>query len=1661
MSLYLRKYNNCNKHTVENINLRKGEGMTFPVISLYSKCQSFPPVDKAMVVRENILDLVKSLATSECPVVFIEGDDLIGKTTFLMQFAIHECSSTISSFIDPSSKWAYNPDYIRSDLYDQIVYALAKCDDSAHVDVSMFSNAVYDLNKQAVRGSDIYYFIIDGLDNIPEEDVQIRANILALLPFGLRNFRFIISGNSHKLIDDVMLKKVNYVKCPLPGFSLDETRRYMNDSGCKSETIDEIYKITKKPGMLSAIKRLLITGQISENAIDELPNKLPSLLDIEWKQVDESNNTAVTLLAVIAFDKKVNTVVDLTRILNVSITEVTAILEKLSFISIEEDTKNVKYISEPFRKYVVNKLKDKKDMATNLIITELYANPLSGNSMNLLPAFLSETGNYGQLLNYMTPDYFSEMVKCCQSLSPIIKTAEIGVNAANTLQNNGELFRFGLQKSIICQLDGAAIWRSEIEANMALGDYSAALTLAQSTSTKEDRLHSLAIIAKYKREQGFIEDEEISNLIRQLFKEIDLNTLGDRGYEIAEDLIISYPELAIEIAEKVSNQSDGNKSLDMALTKMSIATLGSTEDESNTTNFEAITSRIKNRSIKDFLNVTSVVFGDYTVSKLLSEIKKLESKSDALMLLRQWLKVNRKAVDSHIVIEYALDLTISTSEYSPNATDFKEIAAPLPFITDVEIVKTLLSKLDSQKGIVEKLGPTEDYVRFEVMLASSALKVELENARDRFIEVYYYINSINDIVIRGGCYAYLLTMLSIVDVDKRLETKDNLHSLVNDELKHDIKIILDGTAHQFEALKKIIYSITKNDIAHAISIAESLNTQHERNKGYCEILRSAVTGPFTNLDMSVVEDIVNKITDNDIRDESYLRLYDYVHSNYEKHPELIDSMATLFTNTDKICHLELRCRAICLSYNVIYSTNNESIKALLIKCLERTLGNINVGWIRIDAGYKIVKQLAKVSKDIANDFMVKVTADKQDVFIESDTIAVNYISCVYLALRAFSGLIYKSIYSDEDIDNICQLINDINSDGERAKLLSVLAMYFYKYKKHHVGEKIVMERVRPLLENIKDEEHRSQIIIRISVALYYANSAIADAMLSSLSTNHRDDAYYNICRYYLTKAYYVDPFEDYDGYAYKCEYNDILNICNIIDKIDTDNYIYVLIDDVTATIKKRKDDFTRQQKEEIARKLNGIVNRKLPNPSHIKHDGYKVISIASIARITNFSNWDDLILQSKNIPNLADKALVLAVVFTCLPTKQRDKHKEMIDEIKDTIKLIPSIYDQMHRYESIASTFKEIDNTLSIQCLRSAMDVTASSSDPEIVSRQKRIVDLAARIDTTLAASFTKIYDDDPARINNAHELKEHFKVLELKKSLVNELLNPDDLKPENLEKLPLASWKALGSLNTNMVETLKIEKIRELVKIASSLSMDKAYPILCLSIQNLVNRYAKTGEATTIIKPTYEAILMSCRLSKNMASRSTEIHKNAYKRAEKSTDASIYIKSGQREKAMTFLTDWLQANIDEYLKICDPYFGTSDLEILRIVRSINPNTAVFIVTSREHQDKQLGACDLSETYSNYWKYNISEQSPPETEIIVAGLSTNGKLPIHDRWIITKKGGLRIGTSINSIGKGRDSEISTLTLEETNERETQIDAYIRREKKEHDSTRMRYATFTL
>jgi hypothetical protein len=170
-------------------------------------------------------------------------------------------------------------------------------------------------------------------------------------------------------------------------------------------------------------------------------------------------------------------------------------------------------------------------------------------------------------------------------------------------------------------------------------------------------------------------------------------------------------------------------------------------------------------------------------------------------------------------------------------------------------------------------------------------------------------------------------------------------------------------------------------------------------------------------------------------------------------------------------------------------------------------------------------------------------------------------------------------------------------------------------------------------------------------------------------------------------------------------------------------------------------------------------------------------------------------------------------------------------------------------------------------------------------------------------------------------------------------------------------------------------------------------------------------------------------------------------------------VNAGSREKALQFLRNWFTDEVKEYLKICDQFFGPSDLEVLSLLLSANPKCKVYILTSKRHHDQE-GISLSNDEYVQHWR-RISDQDPPETEIVIVGIESSDKSPIHDRWWLTEGGGLRIGTSYNSLGKTQDSMIARISESEAKLLESDINQYLIDKKRYYNGERLRYFSVTL
>jgi hypothetical protein len=187
--------------------------------------------------------------------VMIEGDEGLGKTTLLAQFARRHPDHTFSVFIKAASKFGYDPATVRYDLCCQLLWAL-RPDESCkpeEADDGYLRKLLLELRKRARR--EAFYFVLDGMAEIPDE--SIRSVILEMLPLG-EGFCFLLSGNLD-LLPSHIRKRVECKSWEMASFSLDETIKYFADHALEPDLVEELYQACGRgiPGHLASAHGLV------------------------------------------------------------------------------------------------------------------------------------------------------------------------------------------------------------------------------------------------------------------------------------------------------------------------------------------------------------------------------------------------------------------------------------------------------------------------------------------------------------------------------------------------------------------------------------------------------------------------------------------------------------------------------------------------------------------------------------------------------------------------------------------------------------------------------------------------------------------------------------------------------------------------------------------------------------------------------------------------------------------------------------------------------------------------------------------------------------------------------------------------------------------------------------------------------------------------------------------------------------------------------------------------------------------------------------------------------------------------------------------------------------------------------------------------------------
>lgn len=316
---------------------------------------TFIPMENDSIRRDNLIELLESILEKES-VVILDGEDGSGKSVALRQFCQNHYDDAISLFINPSSKFGYDPNYIKMDICNQINWIINQKElKDAELEDADIGSLIFKLQRFARIQKKIFYFIIDGIDDIPKSEEYIMELILTkLIPIGLPDFKVLISSNGSNLVQELLSNKgIIFREQTIMGFTTEETMKFFNNVTVDEEEAAEIRKACKgKPGYLASLRRILETGIEIKEVLNNLPEKMPNMFQYEWSQIDFNNEILISALCILAFDRKKHSIVTLSEYINTDTLELEDLLKSVSFIEIKDN--EIRYESEGFRKYVVS-----------------------------------------------------------------------------------------------------------------------------------------------------------------------------------------------------------------------------------------------------------------------------------------------------------------------------------------------------------------------------------------------------------------------------------------------------------------------------------------------------------------------------------------------------------------------------------------------------------------------------------------------------------------------------------------------------------------------------------------------------------------------------------------------------------------------------------------------------------------------------------------------------------------------------------------------------------------------------------------------------------------------------------------------------------------------------------------------------------------------------------------------------------------------------------------------------------------------------------------------------------------------------------------------------------------------------------------------------------
>ncbi|MCA9963222.1 MAG: hypothetical protein KC423_03220 [Anaerolineales bacterium] len=1609
------------ENKVEDWNNHKEElsQLNFPLI--------IPSCDEPEIQRDS---LTRHIANS-----FVKGKESqllpakpkSGKTILISQFWKHYSGQTIVYFIDhtPATQ------NVHSFLYSiccQMANILEKTQPDIKLSVDHLNTYITqylsELHQLSMDKGLKFYILVDGIEH--SLSGVIGKRIIDHLPFRIYpESPYLLLTIDESNLDEIPENlRLPDLQLPL-GFDESQTEQFF-DGLLRAKKAAYVHKKYEGiPGYLRLVKDAIITNK--DYDLQLAPTDLTALLEQQvnnaFSSLDNNYKYATEILAICGTSLPESALSKFCEINDFDST----ILNKCSL---------VRQVNKRYE--IVN-----KEIKT--IVCDQVSFPIKNTQTNLLAYlqknFLSEEIAIDHLIFELHDQ--DELQKRLQ-VQPILKTLQeptlglvailnrfnAAVSIAHDSQDIEKLLWAGTGLTIVRRFPDHLIHQGQIDALIALDEWQQAVDRVQLLNdpvtqiTTLSRIYSALRFRKIKISDQVL--DEFKYKITTLSKEeVDRELLK----KIAISILPIFPDLAIDILE---------------------SEIGALKEQSLVESVLNNTAEIKDdigdydvRSTKD-LQVFSAFLDQYNYQEFLSELQKFHKTKAKEYVIRKWCSANSKDIHLADAIELWQEAIINDRYFVTPLRCLREMSGLLMNIP-IESRPLLIRKLEVPHLFALE-SPIEEWIQIQTNLAEAMYESDQEFSVN-YLKVAYQKHLDNKFDLDQSAYYLARLLLAAKKYYPEIVTE------VDDKFHEIFYRLRDNSAKQYSTIRKVLPLLVEIDKDAALIVATELNTFERRTKAIKLVLTESLKKLGGSDLTQLIEDSASAT--GQIELPRMLTII-FMELTEDEAKISIDNLDKLKSFVDEFNSVELKAESY-KNLGMLYAKQS-------IDKAHDCFNEAQKSWHLLDdmrkkfaIGYEIVEELAEIDLNKAKEFYELVEGCKKEAGsnLAVGLLGIDYVNSINLSMRALSK---KYLISQPNIvPNIIEKISIIPAILIKAKLYTTFATTLYRLESIKMADDVVCERLLPMIHKGEHSYEQIAIIQEILPAIFRYSLQEALDLVADIDSIFIDFSCYFAIKWRLADCFLPDAKDiPLSKIQFPQDRQVLDDCCKLASAIDEDYLITITIQllcraiSTSLTNSPARPNIDQLKAYDLTVNLENIVHKKLPqNAKNIKHDGYKILSLAEINKCRseiyhylqktprlsprNFDRksikkqWDSLFTQARQIINISDRVLVLSeLAELSLAYYGKDgkrRCEDLLNEARDLINQIPALIDRAERLEYIGFVWEKLGDNGQAQFIYKEVANLAQQLDGvDAEQRLRSLVQSASIISDDFADELLQTLDTNrlPSSVISATEIKHKIESLVARPSQ-SQLSGPKNER-EHILYSAYEAW--LSSLIVNKRISQEPRELVKQFKESLNYSPSLVQQVAEWCIENIQRGHARYEDID--IQAFVDLAEIVNKISRFATDNSDETVKLLQESTSVVSDKIVSFGAGEYQKAQRYIFDWLRKSVKASVIFCDPYFGLLELLYLQYISTEFPIT---IITTERGINILDSAEETQKNVVDHWK-QITDQELPEITIFIYPVSSEGKF--HDRAIISGNNALSIGQSLNGLGKSRGI-INLLSPDETQE----------------------------